>query len=356
MIRQRGENFFCTTGYQPLAKRAWASCPCYILLLCVISSQAFAEQWTSRVRGSWVADENDQNGVVLAAKDSICEIVIDPKEPSNVQVAATFLQGDLEKITGRKPAIVGKGHDDRAQIVLGTAPMDDGNSQKWPWTFGRGDWEAFQIRTGQNAVYLMGSNPRGTAFAVYTLSERLGVDPLYLWTGYRPERHEKLVMKETDYSSGPPTVKYRGMFHDDEDILPRPFEPTGYPNRLGDVPTEWYKKYFETALRLKVNMVAPYTRVHRRHEVQKLASDWGLFYTSHHYDILLSNPFGMTRYGLAEQRQSGTNWNWQENREGLLRYWRGGVEENKDINCIWPVALRGTDDTGYRFAKGTTEA
>jgi hypothetical protein len=57
-----------------------------------------------------------------------------------------------------------------------------------------------------------------------------------------------------------------------------------------------------------MNMVAPYTRVHRRMEVQKMASDWGLFYTSHHYDILLSNPFGMTRFKLAEQRGVSGAW------------------------------------------------
>src|SRR2546430_8118737 len=84
---------------------------------------------------------------------------------------------------------------------------------------------------------------------------------------------------------------YRGFFHDDEDILPRPFDARGYPLQTGDVPLAWYRRYFETALRLRMNMVAPYVRVHRRFEVQQLASDWGLYYTSHHYDILVSNPF-----------------------------------------------------------------
>ena len=121
------------------------------------------------------------------------------------------------------------------------------------------------------------------------------------------------------------------------------------------MPTEWYAKYFETALRLRMNMVAPYTRAHRRYEVQKIASDWGLFYTSHHYDILLSNPFGMERYGLAKQRGVGGAWDWINNREGMLKYWRGGVEENKDLDCIWPVGLRGTDDYGYRFPAGMSE-
>ena len=196
---------------------------------------------------------------------------------------------------------------------------------------------------------------RGTAFAAYTLSERLGIDPLYHWTGYTPEKHATLVLKQTNFASGPPTFKYRGFFHDDEDILPRPFDENGYPLQTGTVPLVWYERFFETALRLRLNMVAPYVRVQRPYEVQKTASDWGLFYTSHHYDILLSNPWGFTRFGLGEARHAGTEWDWFKNREGMLNFWRGGVLENRDLDCIWPVGLRGTQDRGYSFPDGMTE-
>ncbi|MDQ3710670.1 MAG: glycosyl hydrolase 115 family protein, partial [Acidobacteriota bacterium] len=166
----------------------------------------------------------------------------------------------------------------------------------------------------------------------------------------------RLVLKKTDHFANSPTIKYRGFFHDDEDILPRPFEYSGYPLRIGDVPTEWYQRFFETALRLRFNMVAPYTRAHRRFEVQKIASDWGLFYTSHHYDILLSNPFGIERFGLGRARNAGTTWDWLTNREGMLNYWRGGVLENREIDAIYPVGLRGTDDRSYTFPKDMSEA
>src|SRR4029079_15734920 len=102
--------------------------------------------------------------------------------------------------------------------------------------------------------------------------------PLSRCPGAHPDLRATPKQKTPLLHSGPPTVKYRGMFHDDEDILPRPFEPSGYPDRLGSVPTDAYARYFETALRLRMNMVAPYMRVTRRYEVQKLASDWGLFY------------------------------------------------------------------------------
>ena len=87
-----------------------------------------------------------------------------------------------------------------------------------------------------------------------------------------------------------------------------PSTPTAIRSQTGDVPLDWYKRFFETALRLRMNMVAPYTRVHRRYEVQKLASDWGLYYTSHHYDILVSNPFGLDHLqpGRRARRASPT--------------------------------------------------
>jgi hypothetical protein len=324
-----------------------------ILALCAMTPTLRAQQWTDRVRGSWVGDATS-GGVTLVSNERLCDIVVAPTENSCVKQAAVFLAGDIEKISGHKPAIIERQIEGHPSIVLFTLP-GDGDDAKWPWPFARGAWEAYAIRTIDQNVYLAGSNPRGTAFAAYTLSERLGVDPLYHWTGYVPDHHDPLILKPTDFSSGPPTFRYRGMFHDDEDILPRPFETSGYPLRTGDVPTEWYAKYFETALRLRMNMVAPYTRVHRRYEVQKMASDWGLFYTSHHYDILLSNPFGMDRYGLAKARGVSGAWDWINNRDGMLRYWRGGVEENKDINCIWPVGLRGTDDYGYRFPPSMSE-
>jgi hypothetical protein len=219
----------------------------------------------------------------------------------------------------------------------------------------QGQWEAYRVVTSGTTVWLVGSNPRGTAFAAYTLSERLGIDPLYQWSGYVPERHDPLVLKATRFAANPPTFRYRGFFHDDEDILPRPFDERGYPLQTGDVPTEWYRKFFETALRLRMNMVAPYVRVHRRVEVQRLASDWGLYYTSHHYDILVSNPWGLTRFNLAAERGVRPDYDWFTNREGMLTFWRGGVLENRDFDVIWPVGMRGTQDRGYVFPPGMSD-
>ncbi len=320
-----------------------------------VAAQAQNTPWTATLRGSWIQTGPAAPGdVVLASKDAMCQIIVADDEDAAVHQAAAFLAGDVEKINGRKPAIVKTPSEGQAGIHLVTlghggvpASMNAAAMQ--------GQWESYRILTLDNAVWLVGANPRGTAFAAYTLSERLGIDPLYIWTGYYPEHRDPLVLKRTSFSQGTPAFKYRGFFHDDEDLLPRPFDANGYPLQTGDVPLEWYMRFFETALRLRMNMVAPYTRVHRRFEVQKLASDWGLYYTSHHYDILVSNPFGLVRFNLASERGVQPVYDWFANRDGMLKFWRGGVLENRDIDVIWPVGMRGTQDAPFNFPPGTTD-
>ncbi len=311
--------------------------------------------WTGIVRGSWVETGTAAAGdVILAGKDAVGQIVVADDENAAVHQAAAFLADDIEKISGYRPAVVKTAAAGKVNIRLVTlghaqtpAAVDAGSMQ--------GQWESYRIVTEGRDVWLAGSNPRGTAFAAYTLAERLGVDPIYIWSGYQPEHHDPLVLKRTRFAQGPPTVRYRGFFHDDEDLLPRPFDANGNPLQTGDVPLVWYQRFFETALRLRMNMVAPYTRVHRRYEVQKLASDWGLYYTSHHYDILVSNPFGFTTFNLAAERGVKAEYDWFTNREGMLAFWRGGLAENKDLDVIWPVGMRGTSDRPFTFPAGTTD-
>ena len=75
-----------------------------------------------------------------------------------------------------------------------------------------------------------------------------------------------------------------------------------------------------------------------------MASDWGLIYTSHHYDSLLSNPWGFTRFGLAAARNAGTEWDWFNNRKGCSTSGAAACSRIAISTSIWPVGLRGTQD------------
>jgi len=276
---------------------------------------------------------------VKDASRPIAVVVVNP--PSVVDRALRFLSEDLSRIAG-------------VEVARQAAPPGDGPYLEVRIAREDPRWEAYEIRIDERKVTLLGSNARGTAFAVYELCERLGQDPLHHWTGYRPARRLPLVLKGVHRKQPPPTFRFRGLFHDDEDVLPRPRLPDGIPDPRGTVPVEWYERYFETALRLRLNMVAPWVRTVREREIVRMAHEWGLFYTSHHYDTLLSDPYHFTRGKLAEKRGIKPVWSWTENREGLMKYWRCGVEETRDFDCIWPVGMRGTNDYAYRFPKDWT--
>ncbi len=308
------------------------------------------DRWATVRRGSWLRRDTPQpNDVVLDAPGAPPPVlVVSDSEASCVRQAVRFLATDLAAIAGREPVLAAAAPAKGPRIVVLTAAGDP-------------RWEAYDLEVGDEQITIRGSNPRGTAFGVYELCERLGVDPLHHWSGIEPERVSPLVVRSLAYHQAPPAVRFRGLFHDDEDILPEPRLDDGKPDQHGVVPVRWYERYFETALRLRLNMVAPWVRVTKPVAVQKLASEWGLYYTSHHYDTLLSDPYhfervprGATR-GLAAQRGVEPKWDWQANREGLIRFWRGGVEENRELDCIWPLGMRGTNDYSYRFPKEWTE-
>ncbi|MGN6539946.1 MAG: hypothetical protein ACTHKY_03960, partial [Ginsengibacter sp.] len=170
-------------------------------------------------RGSWIQKNKQQTGdIVLVKSGEGCRVVISAKENSGVQQAAKLLAKDIEKISGYTPPLVNKTDAHATTIRLVTIGNDE-IPAVINATELKEKWEACKIVTVDNTVWLVGSDFRGTAFAAYILSERLGIDPLYLWTGYAPEFFETLVLKRTDFYSGEPTIKYRGFFHDDEDIL-----------------------------------------------------------------------------------------------------------------------------------------
>ena len=149
---------------------------------------AFAQNapWTGTVRGSWVENGAAAAGdVILAAKENVSQIVVVDDENSAVHQAAEFLAGDIEKISGYRPVVSNTAARGTVNIHLVTsghaavpAAVNAASLQ--------GQWESYRIVTAGRDVWLVGSNPHGTAFAAYTLSERLGIDPIYIWSGYQP--------------------------------------------------------------------------------------------------------------------------------------------------------------------------
>jgi hypothetical protein len=144
-----------------------------------------------------------------------------------VQIAAAALAEDIAQVAGVKP-VIGQETSGRQAIILGTIegnPLLAKLGQEGRIDLGkiRGRWESYLIATVEKpladldrALVIVGSDRRGAAYGAFALSERIGVSPWNFWADVPPRRKQAIYLQGACWS-GPPAVKYRGIFLNDED-------------------------------------------------------------------------------------------------------------------------------------------
>ena len=87
-----------------------------------------------------------------------------------------------------------------------------------------GGWEQYVIDLVDNpfpgikkALIVAGSDRRGTAYGMFSISEVIGVSPWYWWADAPVVKRKSLCLNVNAFSSKAPSVKYRGIFIYDED-------------------------------------------------------------------------------------------------------------------------------------------
>ena len=155
---------------------------------------------------------------------------------------------------------------------MGKSPLIDGlvKSGKLNADAISGKWESFIITTVTNplpgvdqALVIAGSDKRGTIYGIYEMSEQIGVSPWYWWADVPPQHHENLFIKAGTYVQGPPSVKYRGIFINDEapDLTGWIREKYRHSPRTSMTCANYgrgfYTNLFEVMLRLKRNYLWP---------------------------------------------------------------------------------------------------
>ena len=206
-------------------------------------------------------------------------------------------------------------------------------------------WEAFLIQAVGEALYVVGTDRRGTVFGIYDLCEAMGVSPWY-WFGdvpvrTRPEVRFRAETRHADW----PGVAYRGIFINDEEELERWAQEHTGDDTIGP---ETYARLFELVLRLKGNYVWPAMHVNAFNldpANGRLADDLGVVIGSSHCDMLLrSNEHEFEGWAAYDYSLPGRN------RDELIEYWRGSVRQNGGYEVSWTVGMRGIHDTGFSTA------
>ncbi|THH19207.1 hypothetical protein EW146_g1901 [Bondarzewia mesenterica] len=218
-----------------------------------------------------------------------------------------------------------------------------------------GQWEAFMTQVVDNplpgiakAYVIIGSDKRGTIYALYDHSEQFGVSPWYWWADVPVTRHSDIFVSASGCSHGSPTVKYRGIFLNDEQPALQFWAMENCTNGTGAALTGspfnhlFYTKLFELLLRLKANYLWPamWSSAFAVDDPQNqpLADSFGIVMgTSHQEPLMRSTPVEWDLFGSGP-------WDYTMNSKNIYNYWQVGVQRAKPYESIYTIGMRGAGD------------
>lgn len=302
------------------------------------------------------------NAVQLVSEGRATPLYVDKQDHWGVLRAAKDLQGDIEKVTGAKPALLESTPAGvHTAVIIGTvgkSALIDGlvRSGKLDVSAIRGKWESFVIaNVGQplpgveRALVIAGSDKRGTIYGIYEISEQIGVSPWYWWADVPAKQHSSIYVRSGRWVQGPPAVKYRGIFINDEE----PAFGKWSREKFGGGNSKMYTHMFELLLRLRANYLWPamWTNAFNEDDPDnpRLADAYGIVMgTSHHEPMLRSH-----HEWLSHRSQYGNGeWNYVSNEAGLKQFFRDGIRRNKAYESIVTMSMRGDGDTAMPDAGG----
>lgn len=287
------------------------------------------------------------------------DIFVAPGESEAVLAATRDLQRDVAAVTGRRPKLLSAARP--GCLLIGTAANAAAQpafaAVGFPLNQLSGQWENFALRlTATTNLAIAGSDDRGTIFGIYDFATRyLGVDPVANWTGLPPARNERLVLTNVNVASGTPAFHFRGWFLNDEDLI------TGWhlsPERRRlvhfyfhlPIADDVYEKVFETALRLKCNVIIPGSYIDLESAVDRkivaAAHRRGLFVSQHHTQPLGVSAFAFRNYWQDRGRK--LDFSYTAHPAEMEAVWRHYAKLWAAYpNLIWQLGLRGTSDRPF---------
>jgi hypothetical protein len=302
---------------------------------------------------------NDAFG--LFANGQVAPIVIGADDIQPGAIAAHLLASDLDRVTGKNPAILDKlsaakgnavimgtlGHSKVIDAVVAATGLDVSPI--------RGQWETYLIAVVDHptkdiphALVIIGSDRRGTAYGALTLSRAIGVSPWYWWADAPVQHRDAIYIASGRYSDGAPKVKYRGIFLNDE----APALTGWAKEKFGGLNSKAYEHIFELLLRLKANYLWPAMWGNAFNEDDplspKLANDYGIVMGTSHQEPMLRAQ------AEFDHRFAAKDWNYATSPDLLRKFWREGIARNKNYDSIITMGLRGRNDS--EMIKGATIA
>jgi hypothetical protein len=341
----------------------------FIAAMVLLSKTAFALGGPQ-----YVQTEVVQGGFPLFERTA-ATILIDSNDWAGAIRAGNDLAKDIERVTGSRPEVKHSASSDlKHAVIIGTVGHSSlidrlVHAKKIDVSDIAGKWESFLLQVVANpvpgvesALVIAGSDKRGTIYGIYDLSEQIGVSPWHFWGDVPAKRHDKLFVKPGKYLQGPPSVKYRGIFINDE----APALTEWVKENFGTVPGRpnanygagLYTNVFEAMLRIRSNYLWPamWNNAFNEDDTNNaaLADMYGIVMGTSHQEPMLR---AQQEWDRGPGRREG-RWDYNKitQRPVLHQFWREGVRRNKNFESIITMGLRAENDSGAEVGKETTEA
>lgn len=301
-------------------------------------------------------------GLQLGGANLAPEIRVAPNDLPGVKRVANDLALDFGRVLGVNGTVVVADWSSTISqkwtkpiILVGTVGQSSlidnlGSTKKFDTVSIANKWETFAYQVvqspweGSSSVFVIaGSDLRGTAYGVYDVSEKIGVSPWHYWADVPAKKKQYIWANSDAYTEGPPSVRYRGIFLNDESPGLTGWGRTKFtPSQYGSpFVLDFYKLIFELILRMKGNYLWPamWSSMFYLDDTRNgpTATEYGIFVgTSHH------EP--MARADKEQGRFLRGSWDWRSNKAGVQAFMQEGPTRAKNWSTIYTVGMRGSGD------------
>ncbi len=312
------------------------------------------------------------SGFTLFDGDKVSQIYLAPNEPTPLKIAAEHLRDDIEMVTGVAPQIVTDIDQLKGDVVILST---NENNSLIDGAELVGLYDSYILRSVKSpingvdkAMIVVGSDALGAVYGAYNISEMIGVSPLYWWCDIEPKRLSKVVLDDCDIAPHQPSVRYRGIFINDEEAMIQWSRLTSKDKTTGAISAESYKRIFELMLRLKANMLWPSMMEAGSFFFEyrdgdgvainpRTASDYGIYIGASHCEQMGRNNYAEW-YEWAERHEElfaeddrHFEFDYTVNPTAIETYWMERLRECKDFNMIFTIGIRGVHDTPFMCRK-----
>ncbi|MQA79197.1 MAG: glycosyl hydrolase [Streptosporangiales bacterium] len=325
----------------------------------------------------------------LVAGRRAAPLVVGAQDHPGVVRAVDDLRDDVERVTGVRPDVTGTAPRGRDVVLVGTvgrSPLVDGlvDSGRLDVAGIRGKWETTLLQVVEDplpgvhrALVVAGSDQRGTIYGIYELSRHIGVSPWYWWDDVPPRHRDALHVPAGRRTLGPPAVKYRGFFINDENPaldrwVPGQFGPGLAPDHPNGFNSRFFARVFETMLRLRANYLWPavWGRAFAEDDPENhaTATRYGVVMGTSHEAPMMRGIEEWNRHAVPAVRDEEGNitepgsdpyggtgeWSFRRNREAIEAYWTDGIERmvRDDFEGVVTLGMRGNGDVSLPDGDG----